>query len=281
MKFIGFLYFFLLPLLAVAQCATVNKPIIDELTFENQTDVLLKITNQTGAVYNLEIQGETGAFIKQNLPIGNQGLFSFKADASTKNCFKLTAAAASCLPSETVCTPKWQVASEPNKNVVSLEPRNYDEVLVLKNGIQDKKYLTPNSIIKYEDYKIICREDITYRVVMKQNSTIITTQKWTIRALAGSCAVEPIETPTSFTPNGDTQNDSYIIIGKQQDFFSMSIFDRWNNKVFESSSISTLWNGRMENSGEILADGMYSYVLKYLDAQANVVQRYGMILLLK
>ena len=281
MKFIGLIHFFFLPFLAVAQCTTVNKPIIDELTFENQTEVLLKIANQTGATYNLEIQSETGAFVKQNLPIGSQGLLSFKADASVSNCFKLTATTTGCLPSEIVCTPKWQVISEPNKNVINLEPRNYDEVLVLKNGIQDKKYLTPNSIIKYEDYKIICREDITYRVVMKQNLTTITTQKWTVRALAGDCAVEPIEVPACFTPNEDGHNDSFVIMGKQRDFYSVMVFDRWDNKVFESASISSLWNGRLNNSGEILSEGTYTYSLKYLDSQANIVQRYGTVLLLK
>jgi gliding motility-associated-like protein len=63
--------------------------------------------------------------------------------------------------------------------------------------------------------------------------------------------------PNIFTPNGDGDNDEFIIADEHGGIktFSMAIFNRWGKKVFETSDIRNGWNG--DNS----PDGTYFYII--------------------
>jgi gliding motility-associated-like protein len=77
--------------------------------------------------------------------------------------------------------------------------------------------------------------------------------------------VEPdsIEVPNVFTPNGDNTNDLFEIInGDQWDQGTIQVFNRWGALVYESSDLTAVpWDGRDMNTGEIVADGVYFYML--------------------
>jgi len=45
--------------------------------------------------------------------------------------------------------------------------------------------------------------------------------------------------------------------------FSMQIFDRWGNKVFESNDINSKWNGAVNGSEYYAEAGVYAYILSY------------------
>ncbi len=64
--------------------------------------------------------------------------------------------------------------------------------------------------------------------------------------------------PNAFSPNGDGINDIYRIYSSY-DFksFSLLIFDRWGEKVFESNNEANGWDGRYKN--EDLPTGVYVY----------------------
>ena len=44
--------------------------------------------------------------------------------------------------------------------------------------------------------------------------------------------------PNIFSPNGDAQNDELKIYGRGLEWIYLSIFDRWGNRVFESSDVN-------------------------------------------
>ncbi len=73
--------------------------------------------------------------------------------------------------------------------------------------------------------------------------------------------------PTAFTPNGDGNNDSFCLQGWDHcnDDFHIMIFDRWGEKVFESTDPNFCWNGIYK--GQLLnADVfVYSVTAKYKD----------------
>lgn len=72
--------------------------------------------------------------------------------------------------------------------------------------------------------------------------------------------------PNVFTPNNDRQNDQFLIIGEGIDDFSMTIYDRWGLKMFETSNQSTGWNGGAENSlASPVPDGTYFYIIDFKD----------------
>jgi gliding motility-associated-like protein len=66
--------------------------------------------------------------------------------------------------------------------------------------------------------------------------------------------------PNIFTPNGDGQNDTFIIDGLQNvEGAVMKIYNRWGRKVFESENYKNDWDG-----GDF-ADGVYFFILTLPD----------------
>lgn len=72
--------------------------------------------------------------------------------------------------------------------------------------------------------------------------------------------------PNAFTPNGDHDNDTFglNITGARR--YSIQVFDRWGALVFETDETHRAWNGRWDNTGDLLPAGAYAYkVSVYLD----------------
>jgi gliding motility-associated-like protein len=62
--------------------------------------------------------------------------------------------------------------------------------------------------------------------------------------------------PNVFTPNGDGNNDEFLVSSNGVKSFSIAIYNRWGKKLYESSDIKSGWNGG--NS----PDGTYFYIMK-------------------
>jgi gliding motility-associated-like protein len=74
---------------------------------------------------------------------------------------------------------------------------------------------------------------------------------------------ELIILPNAFTPDGDGLNDVFKAIGQPENLtsFSMKIFNRWGQMVFESTDISLGWDGTYQ--GKPAPSGTYVYRLDY------------------
>ena len=91
------------------------------------------------------------------------------------------------------------------------------------------------------------------------------------------CLVEEpvVWLPNAFTPNGDNLNDWYPwtadtpnvgFIGDAPEGssnFRLSIFNRWGNVVYETESIGTPWDGKV--NGKLVPNGVYMVKCQYLD----------------
>ena len=74
--------------------------------------------------------------------------------------------------------------------------------------------------------------------------------------------------PTNiFTPNGDNVNDIYFPFDKTQSAitvfaseYSFVIFNRWGNKVFETTDAKIGWDGKMQN-GKDASPGVYFWMM--------------------
>lgn len=65
--------------------------------------------------------------------------------------------------------------------------------------------------------------------------------------------------PNIFTPNGDLQNDQFLIYGNQIATMDMQIFDRWGAQIFRTNNLSEGWDGSFQNSKVNL--GAYLYLI--------------------
>jgi gliding motility-associated-like protein len=80
--------------------------------------------------------------------------------------------------------------------------------------------------------------------------------------------------PNVFTPNGDGNNDVFMIRSNGVSTFSIAIYNRWGKKVYESTDITRGWDG----GGH--ADGTYYFVLTAEMKNGKQVDKQGYIQLL-
>jgi gliding motility-associated-like protein len=69
--------------------------------------------------------------------------------------------------------------------------------------------------------------------------------------------------PNVFTPNGDGKNDVFRVLGNvgRTEYFSLSIFDRWGQRVFYTSDKYQGWDGVY--NGTPCMVGTFVYLLEY------------------
>jgi large repetitive protein len=85
--------------------------------------------------------------------------------------------------------------------------------------------------------------------------------------------------PTGFTPNGDGINDEVHLHGRGIDYFTLKIFDRIGEKVFETSDLEKGWDGRL--LGVPMNNGVFVYVLDITFCNGENVKDHGDITLVK
>ncbi|MCB0704130.1 MAG: gliding motility-associated C-terminal domain-containing protein [Saprospiraceae bacterium] len=74
------------------------------------------------------------------------------------------------------------------------------------------------------------------------------------------CDHPNIFVPTGFSPNNDGHNDVYQVRGNYIDDFHLLIYDRWGEKVFESSDPNIGWDGTYK--GKKLGPDVFAYYVE-------------------
>lgn len=120
-----------------------------------------------------------------------------------------------------------------------------------------------------------------YQVVL-----IVTEQGCTAMAEATIVVAEPVvgvsglEVPNVFSPNGDHVNDQYQLRTENIASLSMSIYNRWGEKVGELRSVRDAWDAR-SFAGEPVPEGTYFYTLEASGTDGVKYDRSGSITLLR
>lgn len=75
--------------------------------------------------------------------------------------------------------------------------------------------------------------------------------------------------PTAFSPNGDGTNDMLFVYGAGIKKMEFVVFDRFGEKVFESTSVNDGWDGTLR--GKPMNTGIYSYYcsIEYFDGNTE------------
>jgi gliding motility-associated-like protein len=82
----------------------------------------------------------------------------------------------------------------------------------------------------------------TYTVIVSDGSGCSITDSINIFNLEIDCDYF-VYLPNAFTPNGDQNNDILYVRGKGITSFTLNIYNRWGNKVFETDELNTGWDG--------------------------------------
>ncbi|MEO7176390.1 MAG: PKD domain-containing protein [Saprospiraceae bacterium] len=89
--------------------------------------------------------------------------------------------------------------------------------------------------------------------------------------------------PNAFTPDQNGNNDEFIGTGVFDGMksFSLTIFSRWGDKVFETKDPQVGWNGTRLNSGQDIPTGVYVYVVDYIGPRGDRTQKQGFATLIR
>ena len=89
----------------------------------------------------------------------------------------------------------------------------------------------------------------------------------TIHCTEVNCGRPNIFIPNAFSPNNDGVNDQLCFRGNFVLDFSITIFSRWGEKVFECNDIHSCWDGRY--NGNWCMPGVYTYICR-IKCEANL-----------
>lgn len=85
--------------------------------------------------------------------------------------------------------------------------------------------------------------------------------------------------PTAFTPNGDGKNDVFKPLVKGFfDFYELSIFNRWGQRVFYTTDPLKEWNGKLESTQQ---SGVFVWVCKFQFKNQKPLTKKGTTMLIR
>jgi gliding motility-associated-like protein len=89
--------------------------------------------------------------------------------------------------------------------------------------------------------------------------------------------------PNAFTPNSDSKNEGFLGKGYLEGAtnFSMTIWNRYGELVFETSDPTAAWNGRQQNTGGMSPPGVYVYVVNFTGPRGEPHQYKGFATLIR
>jgi gliding motility-associated-like protein len=115
----------------------------------------------------------------------------------------------------------------------------------------------------------------TYSVTVSDNNGCSSSNSFVLQDPNIPCLIYPnhIYVPNVFSPNNDGQNDILFVRGENVSSIEFIIYNRWGNKIFESTSLSNGWDGTY--NGKPADSCVYVYVVKGLYINGEEYQDTG------
>ncbi len=117
--------------------------------------------------------------------------------------------------------------------------------------------------------------------------TLYASNGWCIDSITKSIIIWDFFTlnvPNAFIPNGDGMNELFYPMGKNHvaDDFVFMIFNRWGDKIFETTTPYTPWDGTSQLTGNPVQEDVYVWKVVTTDIFENeVVRRTGTVALIR
>ncbi len=118
--------------------------------------------------------------------------------------------------------------------------------------------------------------DITYTVKVSNNSGCSVEKSVNIKVTD----LDDIYVPSGFTPNNDGKNDVLRpLFGTKFILKEFSIFNRWGQKIFSTSTAWSGWDGKINGIDQ--NSGLYIWMIKISDNTGNMIERKGTSMLIR
>jgi gliding motility-associated-like protein len=121
---------------------------------------------------------------------------------------------------------------------------------------------------------ILVNQTGTYYITVTQSSCEASD---TIQVTPGDCDVY---VPSAFTPNNDNLNETFGLIDNVAvQYFSLQIYGKWGELIFNSNDITKKWNGTFR--GKNMPNGAYVWMLNYVNRRGQKRYEQGTVMLIR
>jgi gliding motility-associated-like protein len=271
-----------------ASCLTTNTATSNAIT--------MTVNSVSFTIPNVEYCNGKSATVDLNIPLTNYSVFwKNGTDTITTNNDILTvnnttnASLQFTVKFGIGCTKSGVVPIKVNQlpfinATVDIADAKYEEVVQLSangNSITQYNWLPVSSVSEdsIKNPTAIITSTTIFTVNVKDANQCENSDTVLVR-LINECLNEFIYLPTAFSPNRDGVNDCFGIISppKLTDF-TMTIFNRWGEKVFESSDKDNCWDG-MYKGVEALSDS-YVYLIGFKCYNGTDLSKKGTITIIR
>jgi gliding motility-associated-like protein len=150
-------------------------------------------------------------------------------------------------------------------NKTTLTAQNKGNYVYSWDPTQNLDKSTSASVIQTFD------QDIRYTLTVTSKEGCIATEKFFLYADPNTPPTPPSELKIAnvFSPNNDQINDTYYLpFQTQLTDFKAEIFNRWGERIFETTDALFKWDGRYQ--GEIVSEGKYLLKVYYRENEKEV-----------
>ena len=116
-----------------------------------------------------------------------------------------------------------------------------------------------------------------YRIIAVQN------KNEQIVSVSNTIAVDKpltLYAPNVFSPDGDGTNDFFAFKGQGVENYSLEVYNRWGQMVFQANDLSNEWNGDYRGTPAPL--GTYVYQVKAINFTGdNIIVKKGSVVLIR
>lgn len=119
--------------------------------------------------------------------------------------------------------------------------------------------------------------DVLYYVTTTNGCTDTASIEITIEPAVG------IYVPNAFTPDGDGVNDNFYVKTSEilDEGFSLQIFNRWGELLFETDQKDSYWDGSAKGFAETVQEGVYVWHVSAIDIFNEEHEEFGHVTLLR
>ncbi|MBK7182896.1 MAG: gliding motility-associated C-terminal domain-containing protein [Bacteroidetes bacterium] len=183
---------------------------------------------------------------------------------SVNNAISTTINSGIC-PGSSYVLPDGIVVSNPGTYTTILNAANGCDSTIISNlSFQTTVTIAENVVLCSGDKYLLPGGDLIFDAGIYTDTVL--TAFGCDSIIITTVAIEPLngvfaEVPNVFTPNDDGKNDFFVVgnSGYCVESYSILVYNRWGQKVFESTNIDESWDGRI--SGNIAAAGTYFYII--------------------
>jgi len=141
----------------------------------------------------------------------------------------------------------------------------------LGNGDKSISQNPKTIYMKQGDFQVVLTVKNNYGCYASVSKNVTSTQDFSLLA------------PNTFSPDGDGNNETFIpkaLLGWEVQF-EMSIMDKANKLIYKTTDKNEPWNGKLNNTGSLLEDGLYFWQVITYDALGTPHRFNGQIKIMK